>query len=73
MSKYCHNEISTSFLFLIVYNYVASKGYLPLLVFRENALTEELHISLFTTLKVEFLPQIFFCCKNLIHDKCNYV
>ena len=41
MSKYCHNEISSSFLFLIVYNYVASKGYLPLLVFRENALTEE--------------------------------
>ena len=63
MSKYCHNEISSSFLFLIVYNYVASKGYLPLLVFRENALTEEATYIPVYSLKDEFLLQIFFAVK----------
>ena len=73
MSKYCHNEISSSFLFLIVYNYVASKGYLPLLVFRENALTEEATYIPVYSLKTPVFTSNIFYCKNLIHDICNYV
>ena len=51
------------FLFLIVYKYVASKGYLPLLVFRENALTEEATYIPVYYLKSRIFPSNFFGVK----------